>query len=486
MALDKRMLEQHTFNHDTLGPHGSFHVAPDDSHPRPEWQVVTVAGFDLTGPIREILHDVGMQHETLVRCHAEAHPPYPTELLRIEGLNGTPLSRDTVQQFWHRAPYVLPFRLVRYAPTSSVPDVLDVAAIGTRGEYGKYLASVERIVARLVEDAIIGTSRGQTVPSVDLLRNAPQRFLRSSRIDYIIARWHKCLFAERWGVGMTTTPVTKMVPAGVTGAVQWLSADRGESYLADPFPWPGTNQLLCEEMLLREGRGRVVALSPDTDGIWRRSSIVLHTDEHHSYPCTIRDGQETLFLPEAKSRGGTILYRLVRDETPTPICAVALGRRLADPTLFKHDGRYWIACTDLDLGMHDNLCLLYAEQPSGPWRPHRCTPVKIDICGARPAGSVFRIGPDLFRPGQDCACTYGAAVVIHRIDHLTPDTYRESTVARLDPDPEGPFPDGLHTLAVDNERVWLDGKRYVFDLAELRRKAARKIGRLAGREKAAP
>jgi hypothetical protein len=479
------MLGQHTSDHEPLGPHGPFHAAPDCSHSQREWQAVTVAGFDLATSIREILHDVGMQHETLVRFYAEARPPYPTELLRIEGLNGTPLRRDTVEQFWHRAPYVLPFRLARYAPTSSIPDVLDLAAIGTRGECGEYLARVERIFARLVEDAIIGTNRGQAELSFDILQNAPQSFLRPARIDRMIARWHERLFAEWWSVGMTTTPVNDMVRAGITGAVRWLSADRGESFLADPFPWPGTDQLLCEEMLSQEGLGRVVALSPDADGIWRRSSIVLHTNEHHSYPCTIRDGQETLFLPEANSRGATTLYRLMPDETPTPICAVARGRRLADPTLFKHDGRFWIACTDLDIGLHDNLCLLYADQASGPWWPHRCTPVKIDICGARPAGSVFGIGPDLFRPGQDCARTYGAAVVIHRIDHLTPDTYRETVVGRLNPDPDGPFPHGLHTLAVDNERVWVDGKRFVFDLAELRRKATRKVRRLAGREKAA-
>jgi hypothetical protein len=38
---------------------------------------------------------------------------------------------------------------------------------------------------------------------------------------------------------------------------------------------------------------------------------------------------------------------------------------------------------------------------------------------------------------------------------------------------------------VDNERVWIDGKRFILDLAELRRKATRKVRRLAGREKAA-
>jgi hypothetical protein len=188
-------------------------------------------------------------------------------------------------------------------------------------------------------------------------------------------------------------------------------------------------------------------------------------------------------LPEATNRGATTLYRLVPDKDPTPVCAVAPGRRLADPTFFVCADRYWIACTDLDIGQHDNLCLLHADKPTGPWQPHRCTPVKFDVCGARPAGPLFRIGSQLFRPGQDCARTYGAALVVHRIDALSPELYRETVVARLRPDPEGPFPHGLHTLAADQERVWVDGKRFVFDLAGLQRKIMRFAGLAAGRTK---
>jgi hypothetical protein len=480
------MLDHQTSEHEQLDLDGPFHAVSDDNRPRHDWHAVTVSGFNLTSPTREVLHDVGMQHETLVRCHAGAHPPYPTELLRLERLNGTPLSRDTVSQFWHRPPYVMPFRLVRYAAGSSTPDVVDLAAIGTQGEPGEYLTRVEAIFARLVKDAIIGTSRGQADLSYDVHLNGRQRWFRPPYIDYLIAKWRVRLFAEWWSIGVATTPVTEMIQQGATGPVPWLSPDRGEAYWADPFPWPGTDQVLCEEMPMDGGVGRIVALSSESDGTWRRSSIVLDDNEHHSYPCAMTDGEDTLFLPEAVGRGATTLYRLRQGEEPEPICAVAPERRLADPTLFRSGGLYWIACTDLDIGMHDNMCLLHADQPEGPWRPHRCTPVKIDICGARPAGPVFRIGEQLFRPGQDCARTYGAAVLIHRIETVTPDTYRESVVARLAPDPDGPFPDGLHTLAVDNERVWLDGKRLVLDLAQLPRKAMRKIGRLAGRERAGP
>ena len=88
----------------------------------------------------------------------------------------------------------------------------------------------------------------------------------------------------------------------------------------------------------------------------------------------------------------------------------------------------------------------------------------------------FDIGDALFRLGQDCAQTYGAGLVIHRVDLLTPDDYRETVVTRLRPDPSGPFPHGLHTLSAGDGRVWLDGKRHVFSLSSLIGKIRRRAG----------
>lgn len=105
--------------------------------------------------------------------------------------------------------------------------------------------------------------------------------------------------------------------------------------------------------------------------------------------------------------------------------------------------------------------------PEGPWQLHRCMPVKIDVCGARSAGVPIRVGNTLFRLGQDCARTYGAGPVLHRVDLLTPDDYRETVVTRLRPELSGPFPHGMHTLSARDGRVWLDGKRYAFSLSSL-------------------
>ena len=109
--------------------------------------------------------------------------------------------------------------------------------------------------------------------------------------------------------------------------------------------------------------------------------------------------------------------------------------------------------------------------------PHARWPVRIDVRGARAAGMVFNANGRLFRPGQDCAATYGAAVVIHEILALTETDFCETPVAELRPDRSGAFPDGLHTLVHDGKRFWVDGKRYVLDLSVFRKKLLGRVSK---------
>src|SRR5947209_3691202 len=127
MASDK-MVNGMTADHDN---HDLRRLTVDSAE---AWRTVSIAGVNLPGGIREALHNVGMQRATLVRHHPGAAPPYPQELLRIEELDGSPLSNERIGRHWHQPPYALPLRLARYAPMSVEPEVLDLAVIGTRGK----------------------------------------------------------------------------------------------------------------------------------------------------------------------------------------------------------------------------------------------------------------------------------------------------------------------------------------------------------------
>jgi hypothetical protein len=132
---------------------------------------------------------------------------------------------------------------------------------------------------------------------------------------------------------------------------------------------------------------------------------------------------------------------------------------LADPTVFRHDGRWWLFGTDADSGVNTHLCAFWADDLDGPWLPHAANPVKVDIASARPAGTPWLDGARLVRPAQDSTERYGAQVVLHRVTQLTPNEFSEVLCGVVGPDPRGEYPDGLHTVCRDGDRVVIDGCR---------------------------
>ena len=201
---------------------------------------------------------------------------------------------------------------------------------------------------------------------------------------------------------------------------------------------------------------------------------------HRSYPLTWTEAGEVYLLPECVDGDEILLHRLGIDGRAKPFHAIARGR-FADATLFAHDRRYWVAATDLDVGGHDNLCLFHSERLVGPWQAHPHNPVKLDIRSSRSAGTPFVVDGQLFRPAQDCAVSYGAAVAINRVLTLTPDEFVERVERRLAPDAGGLMPHGLHTLAAWGERTLVDGKRMVFMPNVAWRKVTRRLLRAVQR-----
>jgi hypothetical protein len=126
----------------------------------------------------------------------------------------------------------------------------------------------------------------------------------------------------------------------------------------------------------------------------------------------------------------------------------------------------------LFVGNHDDqdeakLFVFHAQDLRGPWQPHAANPVKCDLRSARPAGPLFMLDGALYRPAQDCSVTYGGAIIINRIDRLTPEEFAEQAVRRLAPAAHGPYPHGLHTLSGAGHLTLVDGKRHAISLASL-------------------
>ena len=162
----------------------------------------------------------------------------------------------------------------------------------------------------------------------------------------------------------------------------------------------------------------------------------LERDYHLSYPFVFRHEGEIFMLPESADNRTVELYRAVDFPSRWKLEQVLLRDIFAgDATLLEGPERLWLFVSVAEPGapLTDELHLYSATTLTGPWTPHRENPVVSDVRSARPAGRIFRHGDHLIRPAQDCSLAYGFAIVLNRIDVLTPSEYRETPVGRIDP-----------------------------------------------------
>lgn len=268
---------------------------------------------------------------------------------------------------------------------------------------------------------------------------------------------------ERWTVGVIGAGLEAILDRGRLPEPTWLAGQPDDRYYADPFPLAREGdrlRVLVEDYRYRERRGRLTELEIGGGGELLTRRERLAPPHHVSYPFVLRHEGRLVCVPEGARTGrlrafdydpGTDAWR------PGP--TLLEGVPAVDPTLVRHDGRWWLFCTRWDEENQTELHLFHAPAFTGPWAPHPLNPVKSDARSSRPAGALFTLGGALYRPAQDCARRYGAAVVINRVRELSPRGFREESVARLAPAPASAWPDGLHTLNGLDGITVVDGLR---------------------------
>ena len=299
------------------------------------------------------------------------------------------------------------------------------------------------------------------------------RFMQKAGTALAQRFWELAFHVDVWNVGIVEQSAEDIVreqridPRGVS----WCKEHAPGHFIADPFACKrdGREVVLVEDYD-HLSKGRISELVPPFGPDRLELKADLEPPYHLSYPHTFSEGDALYCLPEMYQAGAAGLWQHVGERWEL-VRRLIDGVKVVDPTLFKHEGRYWILCTHQDDGSYGNLKLYgyYADSLEGPFQPHLLNPLKCDISSSRPAGSVLVVDGALYRPAQDCSLTYGGALVLNHIERLTPSEFREVTVARFAPVSDGPYPHGLHTLNPMGERALIDGKKFAFDPLALRK-----------------
>ncbi len=212
-----------------------------------------------------------------------------------------------------------------------------------------------------------------------------------------------------------------------------------DRFWADPFPIErdGRYFVFIEELPFATNKGYISVMEVRPDGSWTQPVKVLERDYHLSYPFLFEWQGDLFMLPETGQNRTVEVYRCHRFPDDWRLESVLLENvNSADATLAHIGDCWWMFVNIGEAGteLYDELHLYHADQPFGPWVPHRNNPVKSDARSARPAGNLFWLEGQLYRPAQCCVPLYGSALSLNRVECIDAETFNEQPVAQLTPD----------------------------------------------------
>jgi hypothetical protein len=277
------------------------------------------------------------------------------------------------------------------------------------------------------------------------------------------------------------------------GGFHFLMPPR-DRFWADPFPMErdGRHFIFFEELLFATGKGHISVMEVRRDGSHTEPVKVLERGYHLSYPFLIEESGDLFMVPETGQNRTVEMYRCVNFPDRWQLEKVLLEDAwCVDATFHRHADKWWMF---VNIGIegteiHDELHLYSADRLLGSWQAHPGNPVKSDARNARPAGRLYSIDGELYRPAQICAPLYGSGIVFNRVTELGMERYAEGEAQRVLPGPASGLL-GIHTYNRAGGLTVIDGFRRTPRFPwEGRARAARGIlaallGRVAGATRA--
>ena len=239
-----------------------------------------------------------------------------------------------------------------------------------------------------------------------------------------------------------------------------------DRFEADPFVVRDGERwwMFYEEFPWASRRGRIAVREMGPRGPVGEPRVVLDPPTHLSYPFVFRHEDQWYLMPESNESKRLDIYRAT--EFPwswEPHATLLDPFDGVDATLHKHsDGRWYLFANlgEPGISYDEELHLFFSDSPFGPFSPHPENPVVADVRRARMAGRLFESGGALMRPAQRCAPLYGAGLVLHVVEELSPSAYRERVVQELSPTWNDSLV-GLHTINAQDGLSVIDLQRAV-------------------------
>jgi hypothetical protein len=268
---------------------------------------------------------------------------------------------------------------------------------------------------------------------------------------------------DLWTIGVLKDNIQTHVNCNRPITPEWLPLPPGVFH-ADPFliTREGKHYLFFEEFDYQQKKGHISFIETIDFRNYSDPRPIIQRPFHLSYPFILEHKNELYCIPEQYQSGEVAIYQATSFPGKWEQIKVLLPDFPGvDPTLFYHEGMWWLFIANFEDEDQSKLYLFYADDFLGTWKPHKNNPVKTDQTKTRPAGSIFQSHNNLIRPAQNSTRTYGGGIIFNKIVKLTKDAYSEQYWGSLNPDPFSSYPDGIHHISSNGIYTVIDGKRLI-------------------------
>jgi len=236
-------------------------------------------------------------------------------------------------------------------------------------------------------------------------------------------------------------------------------------FWADPCAFKSTDGrhfIFFEEFVYSKNRAHLSVLEINKDGNISRPQIILEKPYHLSYPFILTEGKDIYMIPESSENKTIELYKCVSFPDKWEFQMNLMENiHAVDTTIYYYNNKYWMFVNIKENkggSAWDELFLFYADSLfTTDWKPHAQNPVISDVRQSRPAGHLIEHEGKLYRPSQDCSCSYGYATNMNEIITLNENEYKEKTVTRLLPE-WNKIATAVHTLSYRDGLAVLDAR----------------------------
>lgn len=271
-------------------------------------------------------------------------------------------------------------------------------------------------------------------------------------------------YNQLWNIGFTRDSIESFFKKKYLGKIQWLKHKYKDRFFADPFVLSITDntiEILAEEYLFSQEKGRIVQLSIDKKSFRLLKNIVIIEAPYHlSYPAVYFLENKIYIFPESSVSGALWYYYYDENKSVAIPVNVLIKEPLIDATICFFKGKYWLIGSKI-IRAKVHTYLYVADNLFGNYS--QVSEILPNEGSGRSAGHIFYDGKNLYRPSQLCKNRYGEGIIINLIEDINYNGLIERPLFSILPK-SFRYNLGLHTINFFEGGCVLDGCGYLFPI----------------------